>query len=74
MPALVKCDAVTKTEERRRIVIMKDGKDCDWCGQERNRLFEFSTQTAGGQAYPHRGAFCSKRCHDSWHHIGRFKG
>jgi hypothetical protein len=70
MSALVKINPAARMELRRTAVAIAGGKDCAWCGEKRSRLFQFSTETVTGP-YPHRGLFCSKRCHDSWHHVSR---
>jgi hypothetical protein len=67
MSALVKINPTARTESRRMTVAVVD-KACDWCGDKRSQLFQFSTETVAG-SYPDRGLFCCKRCHDSWHHI-----
>jgi hypothetical protein len=68
--ALVKIDPISRTELRRTTVAAPDDRECDWCGNKRSRLFQFSTETVLG-SFPHRGLFCCKRCHDSWHHTSR---
>lgn len=42
---------------------------CDWCdGTGSNgRLYRFSTESDGGSKHHHKGRFCSKSCHDSYH-------
>lgn len=46
---------------------------CSWCGSVRTRkngpsyLYRYSTESDGGRRYEHRGLFCSKSCHDSYH-------
>jgi hypothetical protein len=70
MSALFKINSAVRTELRRTTVAVAGDKECDWCGDKRSKLFQFSTETAAG-SYPHRGLFCCKRCHDSWHHVSR---
>jgi hypothetical protein len=42
---------------------------CSWCGQTRKNgsLFAYSTESDGGRRSTHRGLFCCKSCHDSYH-------
>lgn len=42
---------------------------CDWCGQTRanGSLFKYLTESDGGRSSRHRGLFCSKSCHNSYH-------
>lgn len=42
---------------------------CDWCGQERPRLFRYGTWPDGlfTRTLWHKGLFCSKPCHDDYH-------
>ncbi|UGY23786.1 MULTISPECIES: hypothetical protein [Bradyrhizobium] len=54
--------------------VVATSQDCDWCGGFRYRsgrklqaLFRYSTETDGGRTHDHRGLFCSKGCHDSYH-------
>lgn len=48
--------------------------ECSWCGQVRRTpkgkpyLYQYSTVTDGGRTHVHRGLFCSKSCHDAFHH------
>jgi len=70
MSALFKINSAVRTELRRTTVAVAGDKECDWCGDKRSQLFQFSTETVAG-SYSHRGLFCSKRCHDSWHHVSR---
>ena len=46
-------------------------QSCSWCGQTRNggKLFEYGTQpdSISGRINWHRGLFCSKGCHNSYH-------
>ena len=55
-------------EETRRTIVRTVLDTCAWCGQSyRGRLYRYSTHTDGGRRYDHRGLFCSKSCHDSYH-------
>jgi len=46
---------------------------CDGCGQQRTSrgkvrgLFQYITASDSGRRSAHRGLFCSKSCHDSYH-------
>ena len=49
-------------------------KGCDWCGRSRQWkgkttwvLFRYRTESDGGSSHAHKGLFCSKSCHDSYH-------
>lgn len=41
-------------------------KPCDWCGSREGR-FAYFTETDSGRRHYHKGEFCSKPCHDSYH-------
>ena len=43
---------------------------CVWCGglSASKKLFRYWTETDGGTKHVHKGLFCSKSCHDSYHH------
>ncbi len=45
--------------------------ECSWCGGTRRsgRLFRYGTEldSLNGRINWHRGEFCSKQCHDSYH-------
>ncbi len=57
------------------------GGECDWCGQRRTRhdkqtgahqrthtLYRYGTMPDdSGREHWHKGLFCSKSCHDSYH-------
>lgn len=57
----------------RRLVTTGINRTCDWCGQKRrkDRLFEYGTERDDrpGESNVgwHKGLFCSKGCHDSYH-------
>lgn len=42
---------------------------CDWCGQapRAHRLFQYYTESDDGRRSYHKGHFCCKPCHDSYH-------
>lgn len=42
---------------------------CDWCGSVRpdGKLYVYQTESDGGRVSRHRGRFCCKSCHDSYH-------
>jgi hypothetical protein len=45
-------------------------RTCDWCGNKRGTegyLFRYVTVPDAGRPAPHRGLFCCKSCHDSYH-------
>ena len=55
-----------------REIVQPSGQTCSWCGglNRRGKLFKYSTLHDGIATRPavHRGEFCSKSCHDSYHH------
>lgn len=67
--ALISRDPFARTELHRTFVRPTGDETCDNCGglNGRGGLFEYHTETDGGRTYPHRGLFCSKSCHDSYH-------
>ena len=72
MSALINRDPFARTELHRSKVVQHTG--CDWCGSARywkgNKtwlLFKYRTESDGGRSYEHKGAFCCKSCHDSYH-------
>lgn len=67
-------DSFARTTLHRDVV--EEPSACIWCGQHRlvrggtrrsNRMFVYSTVSDGGKVSRHRGHFCSKSCHDSYH-------
>ena len=40
---------------------------CDYCGQSDRPIYRYRTESDGGRVSIHRGRFCSKACHDSYH-------
>jgi len=45
-------------------------RTCEWCGNKRGEegyLFRYVTVPDAGRPAPHRGLFCCKSCHDSYH-------
>lgn len=49
---------------------------CAWCGNVRRNarypgnpptLYQYSAQSDGGRIGQHKGLFCCKSCHDSYH-------
>jgi hypothetical protein len=55
-----------RTETHRETV--RTSRTCDWCGQNRcGRLYVYSTKHDGGRTEEHKGEFCCKSCHDSYH-------
>lgn len=60
--------------ELHRMSVEVGYKTCDWCGQLRYRsgkvsskLFVYKTECDSGRVLEHKGLFCSKSCHDSYH-------
>ena len=67
--ALIRRDPYAR-QETTRATVHAPGRTCDWCGQKRGeteRLFSYRTETDSGRVMPHKGLFCSKGCHDSYH-------
>lgn len=66
---LISRDPFARSELRRNLV-RTDLDTCSWCGMNgRGRLYRYSTHvdSISGRRYDHRGLFCSKSCHDSYH-------
>jgi hypothetical protein len=61
---LVTRDPFARTELHK--AKLKDDGECDWCGST-GKLYQFSTESDGGRTWRHKGAFCCKSCHDSYH-------
>lgn len=61
-------DPFAREELHREVVTPRRG-GCDCCGglRRNNTLFEYRTETDGGRSNKHRGQFCGKSCHDSYH-------
>lgn len=57
----------------RRTVQVMNGQTCSWCDQVRPqlKLFEYGTERDDRPGERnvgwHKGLFCSKSCHDSYH-------
>lgn len=69
--ALVSRDPFARTELHKRQV-PANGRTCEWCGSCTFRagkmvLFEYRTESDGGRVSPHRGLFCSLKCHNAYH-------
>lgn len=64
MSRLVSRDPFARTELHSRVYSKEI--ECSWCGTVR-RTFEYWTETDGGRAAEHKGVFCCKSCHDSYH-------
>jgi hypothetical protein len=65
---LISRDPFARQELHR--VLVETTKGCDWCGGKRRsgkKLFQYQTETDGGRTNPHKGLFCDKDCHDSYH-------
>jgi hypothetical protein len=68
-------DSFARTELHREIVNAPlNNRGCYWCGGSRSKngqlldgLFQYSTESDGGSTNVHKGLFCSKSCHDSYH-------
>lgn len=69
MSRLISRDPFARTELHRCVPDQMSNLTCDWCGNRRARggLFRYSTESDGGRKFDHRGLFCSKSCHDSFH-------
>jgi hypothetical protein len=71
--AYINRDPFARTELHRRVVNSHTFMqiECSWCGQPRlgkpKTLFQFYTETDAGRQHVHKGLFCSKSCHDSYH-------
>jgi hypothetical protein len=72
MSALISRDPFARQELHREV--MATSRSCDNCGGFRWRggrklqsLFAYFTESDGGRRFEHRGLFCSKPCHDSYH-------
>lgn len=64
MSRLISRDPFARQELHSRVY--SNAMECDWCGTYR-RVFEYWTETDGGRSFEHKGVFCSKDCHDSYH-------
>ena len=64
--ALMNRDPFARTELHRN-VYARPNAECSWCGTKDRRLYEYRTETDGGWSHEHKGLFCSKSCHDSYH-------
>lgn len=71
--AYISRDPFARQELHREREYVHTFRTCDWCGQtkstksERRYLYRYRTETDGGRSHEHRGLFCSKSCHDSFH-------
>ena len=70
--AYISRDPFARTELHRQTVgryLSGEPMLCDWCGSTRKdgKLFVYLTETDGGRSHTHKGHFCSKSCHDSYH-------
>lgn len=71
--ALVSRDPFARTELHRSVVTAHTGITCSNCGGVRispkgwKSLYEYRTESDGGRSSTHRGLFCCKSCHDSYH-------
>lgn len=73
-------DAFARTALVRHIAHGSNKRCCDWCGSPRwhsrdqqteHSLFMYGTlRDDRGQPEWHRGLFCSKSCHDTYHEEG----
>jgi hypothetical protein len=74
MTALINRDPFARTELHRRSFVDRFGATCQWCGSLGKRLkygrllYHYETQHDGGRTDVHAGVFCSKSCHDAYHH------
>jgi hypothetical protein len=67
-------DPFARTTLERGTVTLFSDKTCDWCGNEGKRLrngarqlYGYQTRPDSGRVVVHRGLFCCKSCHDSYH-------
>ncbi len=65
--ARISRDPFARSELHRRTATTSTG--CNWCGPTRKsgKLFRYETQTDGGKTHRHKGLFCSRSCHDTYH-------
>lgn len=60
-----------RREVHRETVPGSHPNGCDWCSQTRSNgsLFQYRTEGDANPSRPgkHRGLFCCKSCHDSYH-------
>lgn len=72
MSRLISRDPFARQELHRESVPVP-AISCAWCGQFRgsvassHKLFRYYTESDGGRRFDHKGLFCSKSCHDSYH-------
>jgi hypothetical protein len=64
---VVSRDPFARTEIR--VEVLDSFETCAWCGNPRRgaRMFRYRTESDGGRVSVHRGLFCSRTCHDSYH-------
>lgn len=72
MSRLISRDPFARTELHRFIWAVRSDQTCDNCGRTYGPvinpfLFRYATETDGGSRHWHKGLFCSKPCHDSYH-------
>jgi hypothetical protein len=69
MSRYISRDPFARTELHRETIPAYGNRSCDWCGNlnRAGKLFTYRTESDGGRKSEHRGAFCSKSCHDSYH-------
>lgn len=67
--AQISRDSFARTTLTRQIITPSATRTCDWCGNTRpnGTLFCYTTESDGGRNNTHKGLFCSKPCHDSYH-------
>lgn len=64
---LVRRDPFARQELHRRTYSVKG--DCNWCGSNNIRVYEYWTETDGGRSFEHKGTFCCDSCHDEYHEV-----
>jgi hypothetical protein len=66
--AYISRDPFARSELHRELV-GAGNSTCDWCGSVRkgNKLYKYRTEPDAGRANEHKGLFCSKSCHDTYH-------
>jgi hypothetical protein len=67
---MISRDPFARTEVHRTMIYHTTRNyACDWCGQapRAHRLFQYYTESDDGRRSYHKGHFCCKPCHDSYH-------
>jgi len=70
--AYISRDPFARSETHRKTVEVVS-QACGWCGGVRKtkagmfHLYQYRTESDGGRIDEHRGLFCSRSCHNSYH-------